>query len=104
MRLPAKIERLGFALEKLRDRPHVGDIRRRGLMVGIELVADRASKREYAYAEAIGDRVCAAVRKRGLILRPLGDVIVLMPPLSITPEEIDFLVRATGEAIGEVTE
>jgi adenosylmethionine-8-amino-7-oxononanoate aminotransferase len=102
--LPAKIDRLAAALEKLRDRPHVGDIRRRGLMVGIELVADRSTKREYPYADAIGDQVCAAVRPRGLILRPLGDVIVFMPPLSITLDEIDFLVRTTGEAIREMTE
>jgi adenosylmethionine-8-amino-7-oxononanoate aminotransferase len=102
--LPAKIDRLAAALDTLRDRPHVGDIRRRGLMTGIELVADRSTKREYPYADAIGDKVCAAVRRHGLILRPLGDVIVFMPPLSITLDEIDFLVRTTGEAIKEVTE
>ena len=102
--LAAKTQRLAAALDALRDRPHVGDIRRRGLMVGIELVADRRNKSEYPYADAIGDKVCAAVRSHGLILRPLGDVIVLMPPLSITLDEIDFLVRATGEAIKEVTE
>jgi adenosylmethionine-8-amino-7-oxononanoate aminotransferase len=102
--LSPKIERLAAALDALRDHPHVGDIRQRGLMVGIELVADRRTKGEYPYADAIGDRVCAAVRSRGLILRPLGDVIVLMPPLSIALGEIDFLVRVTGEAIQEVTE
>ena len=101
--LPAKIERLGRALAPVARLEHVGDVRQKGLMVGIELVADRASRRPYAFEEAVGDRVCAAVRPRGVILRPLGDVVVLMPPLSITLDEIDLLVGATGEAIQEVT-
>jgi len=103
-RLPQKIERFGAALGELRGLKHVGDVRQRGLMAGVELVADRATRREYPYEAAVGDRVCSAVRQRGLILRPLGDVIVLMPPLSITLAEIDFLVEATAEAIREVTE
>jgi adenosylmethionine-8-amino-7-oxononanoate aminotransferase len=69
-------------------------------MVGIELV--HADRTPYAYEEAIGARVCAAVRKRGVILRPLGPVVVLMPPLSISLEEIDRLVAATAESIAEV--
>lgn len=101
--LLAKIERLASALEPLGRLEHVGDVRRRGLMVGIELVADRASRRPFPYEAAVGDRVCAAVRREGLILRPLGDVIVLMPPLSVTGDEIDFLAAATAKAICEVT-
>lgn len=103
-RLPEKIARLRAALEPVGAMAHVGDVRQRGLMVGIELVADRATREAYPYESAVGDKVCCAVRKRGVILRPLGDVIVLMPPLSITAEEIDLLVSATAEAIREVTE
>ena len=84
--------------------PCIGDVRGRGLMVGVELVADRSARWAYPYEEAVGDCVCVAVRKRGVILRPLGDVVVLMPPLSVTPDEIDLLVGATAEAIREVTE
>jgi len=101
--LPAKIARLAGALAPLARLEHVGDVRQKGLMVGIELVADRASGRAYPFEAAMGDRVCAAVRRRGVILRPLGDVVVLMPPLSITPDEIDLLARATADAIREVT-
>ncbi|MEW6271295.1 MAG: adenosylmethionine--8-amino-7-oxononanoate transaminase [Thermodesulfobacteriota bacterium] len=83
---------------------HVGDVRRRGLMVGIELVQDRATRAPYPAAARVGHRVCQAVRRHGVILRPLGNVIVLMPPLSLRAEELDLLVSATASAIREVTE
>jgi adenosylmethionine-8-amino-7-oxononanoate aminotransferase len=97
--LGGKIERLKRRLDEL-PRKNVLEIRQRGLMIGIELV--RENRAPYPYEEAIGARVCAAVRKRGVILRPLGPVVVLMPPLSISDEEIDQLVTATAESIGEV--
>jgi adenosylmethionine-8-amino-7-oxononanoate aminotransferase len=97
--LDRKIERLRLRLSELRS-PNIREIRQRGLMIGIEL--QRADGTDYAFEEAIGARVCAAVRKRGVILRPLGPVVVLMPPLSITDEEIDLLVHATGESILEI--
>jgi adenosylmethionine-8-amino-7-oxononanoate aminotransferase len=71
-------------------------------MVGVELTRDRAARTPYAYEEAIGARVCQAVRRRGVILRPLGPVVVLMPPLSITDGEIDQLVEAARASIVEV--
>src|SRR5262249_26744295 len=82
---------------------HVGDVRQRGLMIGIELVADRGRRTPYAPAERIGQRVCEAVRRHGVILRPLGNVIVLMPPLSLRAAEVDLLLGATAVAIREVT-
>ena len=83
--------------------PHVGDIRQWGLMVGIELVRDRASRQPYAAAERIGMRVVKQARLQGVILRPLGNVIVLMPPLSITETELARLCAVTRAAIAEVT-
>ncbi|MBM4242564.1 MAG: adenosylmethionine--8-amino-7-oxononanoate transaminase [Deltaproteobacteria bacterium] len=83
---------------------HVGDVRRCGLMTGIELVRDRATRAPYSPAAKIGHRVCDAVRKHGVILRPLGSVIVLMPPLSLRMDELDLLVSATAQAIREVTQ
>jgi len=83
--------------------PAVGDIRQWGLMVGIELVRDRATRRPYAPAEKIGAAVCRAARKHGVILRPLGNVLILMPPLSITGEELEHLVSATAEAVKKTT-
>jgi adenosylmethionine-8-amino-7-oxononanoate aminotransferase len=96
-RLPAKVERLRAALAKrLASHPNVGDIRQRGLMVGIELVADRVSADPFPTEAATGARVCAAARPAGVLLRPLGDVVVLMPPLSITEQEIETLVEAVS--------
>lgn len=95
--------RMASRLEAIAALPHVGEIRQRGLMIGVELVKDRATKEEYAYGERIGHRVCQAMRRRGVILRPLGGVVVLMPPLSLTLDEADYLVASLAEAIVEVT-
>jgi adenosylmethionine-8-amino-7-oxononanoate aminotransferase len=100
--LGGKIDRLREALAGgLGAHPHVGDIRQRGLMVGIELVADRASGAALPPERLTGARVCAAARRHGVILRPLGDVVVLMPPLSITAAEIDVLVGAVDAGLSE---
>lgn len=103
-RLGPKIRRLERNLARdVAPLPHVADVRQRGAMVGIELAADAAGRRPYAAADRMGARVTAAARRRGVIVRPLGDVVVLMPPLSITDEQIDRLVRAVGGAVAEVT-
>jgi adenosylmethionine-8-amino-7-oxononanoate transaminase len=89
-------------LETLRSSRWVGDIRQRGLMVGIEIVKDRETKTLFPPEMKIGQRVIAEVRKRGIIIRPLGDVVVLMPPLSSTEEEIVRLVASVKSAIEKV--
>ncbi|MCK9374522.1 MAG: adenosylmethionine--8-amino-7-oxononanoate transaminase [Syntrophobacterales bacterium] len=102
--LPAKIELLTARLAGMAAHPHVGDIRQRGLMVGIELVADKASREAFPLERRTGHRVIQAARQLGAILRPLGDVIVLLPPLCITPEELGSLCDLTFEAIRRGTE
>jgi adenosylmethionine-8-amino-7-oxononanoate transaminase len=101
-RASALAARLAKALEALSSHPHVGEIRQLGLMVGIELVADRASKARFPSDLRVGRRVTAKTREQGMLLRPLGDVVVLMPPLSSTDDEIEALVAAVGWALGEV--
>jgi adenosylmethionine---8-amino-7-oxononanoate aminotransferase len=106
------LERLQPKIARLRERlaadiaplGHVGDVRQQGVMVGIELVADRAARSPYATDARIGQRVVAAARARGVIMRPLGNVIVLMPPLAIAPAELDLLLDVTRDAIREATE
>jgi adenosylmethionine-8-amino-7-oxononanoate aminotransferase len=83
--------------------PHVGDVRRWGLMVGLELVRDRARRTAYDSADRIGAQVARHARERGVILRPLGNVVILMPPLSITADELDRLVRVTLQSIETAT-
>ena len=97
--LAPKMERLADRLKTLEEIPAVGEVRRYGMAAGVELVADRASKARYRVAERRGMRVCRRAREKGVFLRPLGDVIVLMPPLSITLEEIDTLVDTIAHGI-----
>jgi len=103
-KLTAKIARLQERLGEIALLKHVGEIRQRGFMVGIELVADRASREEFPPAAKIGHQVILVARRRGLIIRPLGNVIVLMPPLGITEAELDRLCDITSASIREVTE
>jgi adenosylmethionine-8-amino-7-oxononanoate aminotransferase len=79
--------------------PAVGDIRRRGLMIGIELVEDRSTGRAFPVEQFRGVKVCEAARKHGVILRPLGDVVVWMPPFCMSRDEADLLASATMKAI-----
>jgi len=99
-----KIEFLADNLKLLKDFPHVGDVRQCGFMVGIELVKDKATGKEYDWADQVGVRVAMDVRDHGVILRPLGNVVVLMPPLCITTAQIETLVTATASSIRHITE
>ena len=105
--LPAKIARLSQRLEEFARQPHVGDVRQRGLIAGIELVADVARRTPFEWSEQVGARVCQKARQRGLLIRPLGDVLVVMPPLSITVAQldgmIDVMMQCTAEVLREVS-
>lgn len=103
-KLQPKIALLERRLRRFKTLQHVGDIRQKGLMVGIELVKDRATKEEYPWADKIGIKVSLEARKHGVILRPLGNVIVLMPSLSFSKEELERLTQTTYQAIKKVTE
>ncbi|MBZ0166572.1 MAG: adenosylmethionine--8-amino-7-oxononanoate transaminase, partial [Candidatus Omnitrophica bacterium] len=102
-RMAPKIKDLSGGLGVFYNLQSVVDIRQKGFMVGIELVLDRATKQPFPWESQIGVKVCRAARKYGVILRPLGNVIVLMPPLSITREEIRRLLNAVYNSIQEVT-
>ncbi len=93
-RLPEKIAQLDTHLQRLTQQPHVGVPRGRGLMRGLPLVKNKSTGEPFPTAERVGHRVCLAARERGVLLRPLGDVLVVLPPLSITLDEIDQIVNA----------
>jgi adenosylmethionine-8-amino-7-oxononanoate aminotransferase len=95
-RLERKIALLGMLLEPLERHPAVAQIRRRGFMVGIEL-------RPYPLELRMGHRVTLEARRMGAIVRPLGDVVVLMPPLAISEQELERLVAITADAIHAAT-
>ena len=97
--LQEKIAYLSSRLGVWRQHPCIGDIRQRGFMVGIELVQDKTTKDPFPVEQRRGHQVTLAARKLGAILRPLGDVVVLMPPLSISLEELKELLDITIRAI-----
>lgn len=101
--LPAKIARLATLLEPLRDLEAVGDIRQFGLAAGIELVQDRQRRLPFPAAERRGMAACRAARDHGVFLRPLGDTVVLMPPLTITDDELVHLIDAIRHGIEAAT-
>ena len=83
---------------------HVSDVRQWGYMVGIELVEDKAKRRSYPIELRVGRKVILEARKRGVMIRPLGDVIILMPPLSIGDGDLKILLDAVHDSIRTVTE
>jgi len=95
-----KIELLARLLERFNDHENVIEIRRRGLMVGIELASSPAAGSEpFDPSLRMGHRVVLEARERGVILRPLGDVVVLMPPLAMSEAQLEQLVDVTARAI-----
>jgi adenosylmethionine-8-amino-7-oxononanoate aminotransferase len=82
--------------------PIVGDVRRHGMMAAIELVADRDTKHPFAWEDRIGARVCAWTTEHGVWLRPLGNVIPILPPLSMGDDDLRLLCETVGQAIRHV--
>ncbi|RLD97918.1 MAG: adenosylmethionine--8-amino-7-oxononanoate transaminase [Aquificota bacterium] len=102
--LPPKIRLLSQWLEKFQELSHVGDTRQKGLVAGIELVKDKATKEPYPREETVGFQVIYKARDKGVAIRPLGDVIVIMPPLVIPEGELDRLMEVIYECVKVVTE
>ncbi|MGB7324334.1 MAG: adenosylmethionine--8-amino-7-oxononanoate transaminase [Rubripirellula sp.] len=98
----AKGDYLRNRISELSDHANIGDIRGRGLMVGIEIVADRKTKASLDPSQQVGRKVCQAAMERGVWIRPLTDVIVAMPPLVATHDELDILADAIIESIHQV--
>jgi adenosylmethionine-8-amino-7-oxononanoate aminotransferase len=102
--LAPKIELLESSLKEISELDHVGDVRNKGLMAGIELVKDKKTKEPYHWEEKMGWRVCSYAREHGVIIRPLGNVVVIMPPLSISLENIGQMLKVIKEGIVKVAE
>jgi adenosylmethionine---8-amino-7-oxononanoate aminotransferase len=103
------LERNAVLAEKLRkltarfwQHPNVGDVRQEGLICAIELVRDFDSRQPFDFAERIGHRVCEAARHHGLLTRPIGDVLVLMPPYCVTEAQLEAMVEALWQGLYEV--
>jgi adenosylmethionine-8-amino-7-oxononanoate aminotransferase len=106
-RLPENAGRAGAYLlgalhDRLDDHPNVGNVRGKGLMLFVELVADKATKTKLDPAMNVGGRLTKATRERGIIVRPVNDGIAIAPPLTIQQPELDELASAIADSIGEV--
>ena len=103
-RMRPRIRQLEQHLQAIASHPQVGDVRQRGLMAGVELVRDRGTKQSYAWEEQRGVLACRYARQRGVALRPLGNVIVIMPPLCISSDELEQLADAVRYGVDRATD
>jgi len=93
---------LARSTAKFWEHPNVGDVRQEGLICAIEIVRDFKTREPFPFAERIGHRICEAARKHGLLTRPVGDVLVLMPPYCATEDQISLMAEALQLGLGEV--
>lgn len=103
-KLKGKIKLFKAWFKKILHLKHVGDIRNIGLMAGIELVKNKKTKQPYDWSEKMGWRVAYHARDNGVLIRPLGNVVVIMPPLSISEQNLKRLLDVIKSAIIDVTE
>ncbi len=99
--LSNKINLIEDRLNGLTGKPFVGDVRQRGFMCGIELVWDKADKTPFPHDARAGYAVANAARKRGLLIRPIGNVVIFMPPLASTEEELDEMLDLLDDAVDD---
>ena len=103
-KLQPKIKALARLLQPLRQLPPVGEIQQQGFIVAIELIADQQTKKPYRLEERVGHKIAMEARSRGLLLRPIGNVMILMPPLTTSLLELRRMVEILREAIETVTQ
>lgn len=101
--LSGKIKTIELELEKFRGLLHVGEIRQVGMIAGIELVRNTISREPYLPGDEIIKSVIYEAQQRGMITRPLGNVIVFIPPLSSTPQELQEMINILYESIKSAT-
>ncbi|MEN6451219.1 MAG: adenosylmethionine--8-amino-7-oxononanoate transaminase [Thermoguttaceae bacterium] len=102
-KLQAKIARLAEHLTRIGRLPHVGDVRQRGLIAAIELVRDTKTKEPFPWTERIGMKVCDFALTQGVWIRPLGNIIVIMPPLAITLDQLDRIAEVVAQGVAAVS-
>ena len=90
---------LGRRARELESHPHVAEVRQRGMIVAVELVREKATRQPYPWQERRGLRIYRHALSRGVLLRPIGNVVYFMPPYVITPEQIDLVVEVAREGI-----
>jgi adenosylmethionine-8-amino-7-oxononanoate aminotransferase len=102
--LEPKIADLGAWLGRISAHPHVGEARSVGLVARVELVRDKETREPYRWEEKMGWRAARAAMEDGVFIRPLGNVLVIMPPLAIGRENLERMCSVLEEAIERATE
>ncbi len=97
--IPKRVASLQESLQSLKSHPLVGDIRQYGMAAAVEIVADKESRQSFPASSRVGMKVCIHAQENGVFLRPLGDVIVLMPSLNFSQENLNRLVQAIGDGL-----
>lgn len=97
------ISTMAAATHTLREHPHVSDVRQRGMILAIEMVKNKRQKQPYPWEERRGLHVYRHALERGVLLRPLGNVVYMMPPYVISADEIHHMAQVTAEAIDRAT-
>ncbi len=100
--LQPKCAQLRAGLEAMRQLPHVGDVRHIGMIGAIELFQDVAAKKPFPLTDRMGIKVCMEMRGRGVLTRPIGNTIVLMPPYCIRDEQLDRVMSVLAESVQSV--
>jgi adenosylmethionine-8-amino-7-oxononanoate aminotransferase len=90
---------MGNLARRLEDHPHVAEVRQRGMILAIEMVLDKARRQPFPWQERRGMRVYRHALQRGLLLRPIGNIIYFMPPYVVTRDEIALMVEVAAEGI-----
>jgi adenosylmethionine---8-amino-7-oxononanoate aminotransferase len=103
MKNQALAKRFDLSLQEFWRLEHVGDIRRVGMIAGIELVHDWKTRTAYSWKEKIGVRVCEEAKKNGVITRPVGNVIVIMPPYCVNESQLQTMGEVLKRSIQKIT-
>ena len=101
--LQPKCAQLRAGLEAMRQLPHVGDVRHMGMIGAIELFQDVPAKKPFPVADRMGIKVCMEMRRRGVLTRPIGNTVVLMPPYCIRDEQLDRVLSVLAESVQSVS-
>jgi adenosylmethionine-8-amino-7-oxononanoate aminotransferase len=99
----ALVAHMGALARELENHPHVAEVRQHGMIVAVELVRDKSKREPYPWQERRGLAIYRHALERGVLLRPIGNVVYFMPPYVITPDEIDLMVSVAREGIEKAT-
>lgn len=102
-KIPAKSDILYSNMLEIAELPHAGNVRHKGLVGAIELVKEKSSRESYPWEDRMGWKIAHRMREYGVIMRPLGNIMVIMPPLSISSDNLDHLMKILKKTIIEIT-